>query len=237
MWLPARSGGRLLEVGCGAGVLLERMKDRGWEVRGIEPDGRAAALAARAVGEDAIHTGDLADAPFSVESFDAVVLFHVIEHLLEPRDALDRCRRYLVPGGRLVIATPNIHSLGRRWFGPHWLHWDPPRHIQLYSPRSLGRLVEEAGFRIQQILTPSCSAHAIWSGSTLLRDRGSLPAVDTSVAPPTVKLAGLGFWAWEYLQTRLGRGCGEDLVIIAEPVTQSELESEPRSEGVGVSRP
>jgi SAM-dependent methyltransferase len=135
---------RLLDVGCGTGEFLARMKTAGWEASGIEPD-EASAEVARTKGLDVQHAG-LGEARLENRAFDAVTLNHVIEHLHAPREAIERCRALLRPGGVLWLATPNIASLGHDRFGADWFGLDPPRHLVLFTPHALERLLREAGF-------------------------------------------------------------------------------------------
>jgi SAM-dependent methyltransferase len=71
---------------------------------------------------------------------------HVIEHLHDPAAALAECRRVLRPGGMLWVATPNLDAPGHRRFGPDYVQLDPPRHLVLFTRRSLAALLERAGF-------------------------------------------------------------------------------------------
>jgi len=231
MWLPIplaeprAAARRLLDVGCGAGALLQRMRDRGWHVAGVEADPVAAERARGRLDDAAIHAGRLTDAPFPEDFFDAVTLYHVIEHMADPSLDLARCLSLLRPGGWLVIATPNSQSLGRRHFERHWLHWDPPRHLRIFDAPSLCTALQEVGFRIESVFTPACSALPVWRGSSLIRDRGSIPGVDVSGASWATSLLGIAFWAWEYLRTRTGKLCGEDLVVVARRPTREEARS------------
>lgn len=126
---------RLLDVGCGTGEFLVRMREAGWEVAGIEPDAASAEIA-RSKGLDVQQAG-LGDARLDDGAFAAITLNHVLEHLHDPRAALERCRALLRPGGVVWIATPNIASLGHARFGRDWFGLDPPRHLVLFSPRAL----------------------------------------------------------------------------------------------------
>ena len=113
-------------------------------MHGIEPDADSAA-AARANGIPA-EQGMLDDAPYAPESFDAITLSHVIEHLHDPVASLAACHRLLKPGGMLWAATPNIDSPGRHRFGRDWLGLDPPRHLVIFTRRGLDLAVRRAGF-------------------------------------------------------------------------------------------
>ena len=155
--LPARPGGRLLDVGCGNGHFLAQIAALGWRAEGVDPD-PAGVAAARAAGLR-VRQGTLAD--FDDEhagAFDVVTLSHVIEHLHEPRTELTRIRRLLRPGGLLWIATPNLEGLGHRRYGPAWVHLDPPRHLVLFTRDSLEELLRQTGFAPQP--APAAAPHA-----------------------------------------------------------------------------
>lgn len=81
--------------------------------------------------------------------FDVITAWDVIEHLAEPRQALDACRKLLRPGGWLFLSTPDAGSLAARAMGRHWHYLDPLQHINLFSRKNLARLLEETGFSPQ----------------------------------------------------------------------------------------
>jgi SAM-dependent methyltransferase len=142
--LPApRPGGRLLDVGCGNGEFLQRMRELGWNVAGHDLDPQAVNVV-RALGIEVVG-GPLAPDAFR-EPFDAITLHHVIEHVHDPVEVLAACRALLAPGGTLWIATPNAESMGWRRFGRHWMHLDCPRHLCVFSRRGLDAALERAGF-------------------------------------------------------------------------------------------
>lgn len=148
MYLPAAARGRLLDLGCGDGAFLAAMRERGWEVLGVEPDPEAARLARERYGLEVI-TGTLEVAALPTASVDAITLNHVIEHVPDPVALLEECGRVLQFGGKLVIATPNVESLGHRLLGASWPDLDPPRHLNLFSLRTLQASVEKAGLRTE----------------------------------------------------------------------------------------
>ncbi len=134
--LPWSGEGRLLDVGCGPGVNLKTFQEQGWDVYGIDLSETAVTIARERVG-DRIYYGTLDTAPFDDESFDVVVLNHSLEHMFSPIKTLEGVRRLLRPGGMVVIAVPNAESWEARFFGPAWVHWDPPRHLYHFAKSTL----------------------------------------------------------------------------------------------------
>ena len=143
---PWTGTGRLLDVGCASGGFLWQMTTVGWEVAGVEFDPEAAAKARKITPR--VFVGDPVDAPFAAGSFDVITAFHVVEHLPEPRRALERMLDWLAPGGLLVVEVPNVNALGPRIFGRYWSGFDYPRHLVHFSPRTMRAMVERAGGRV-----------------------------------------------------------------------------------------
>jgi SAM-dependent methyltransferase len=142
--LPApRSGGRLLDIGCGNGTFLVRMRSAGWSVAGIEPDPDARRHAVGA-GLD-VRPGPAVDDAFPGERFDAITLNHVLEHLHHPLAVLAGCAQALVPGGTLWVAVPSGAAAGLARYGVHWYALDPPRHIVHFTPGALRAAFARAG--------------------------------------------------------------------------------------------
>ena len=146
--LPA-SGGRLLDVGCGNGEYLKRMKRRGWEVYGVDFDSTAVESAAKASIE--VIQGALEDVTFPDGHFDAMTMSHLIEHLYDPVGTLRHARRLLKPGGLLWIATPNLDSWVHERFKKDWRGLEPPRHIVIFNRASLTLACRKAGLEIAQM--------------------------------------------------------------------------------------
>jgi ubiquinone/menaquinone biosynthesis C-methylase UbiE len=89
---------------------------------------------------------------FPDASFDAISMFHVLEHLYDPRAVLKESRRILKPTGQLIIAIPNVRSPQRAVFGRFWTYWEAPRHFWHFTPATVTRLLSEAGFHVDRIL-------------------------------------------------------------------------------------
>lgn len=171
MYLDALKPGRLLEVGCGNGDRLVKLKKLGWDVEGQEVDLRAASHAREKHGLR-IFYGDLDALSLPENVYDAVVLNHVIEHVHDPAGLLSECRRVLKPGGMLVAVTPNSESYGHRTFQSHWFGLDPPRHLYLFSERTLERVAARAGFRSHRVWTTASKAETFAKGSMELTWKG-----------------------------------------------------------------
>lgn len=144
-FLRALPEGRLLDVGCGSGDWLMFMRSLGWRVAGVDFDENALKVA-REKGLE-VTCGALEQANFPEGTFDAVTLNHVIEHVPDPVQTLAECRRVLKPGGKLVLFTPNALSLGHRIFKQDWRGLETPRHLHIFSTRSMPALLELAGFK------------------------------------------------------------------------------------------
>jgi 2-polyprenyl-3-methyl-5-hydroxy-6-metoxy-1,4-benzoquinol methylase len=142
--------GRLLDIGCGAGGLLETYRQLGWSAAGIENDPHATA-ACRRRGLS-VHEGTVFDAPYRSE-FDLVLMSHVIEHLADPVAVLRCAAQLLAPGGKLLLITPNARSLGLARYGSCWYGLDAPRHLFLFDPLTVRRLAALAGLNVRRVVT------------------------------------------------------------------------------------
>jgi SAM-dependent methyltransferase len=154
--------GRMLDVGCGSGDLLEHFAKRGWEIDGIEPSASAVAAATRRGVR--VHQGTLRDQPWQPGSFSLITFQHALEHIVDPIEALERARALLAPGGLLVITVPNWSCWQRRLlFRSRWSALDLPRHQQHLSPRALERLATLLGLRVLRVGTTSSAPVAAYS--------------------------------------------------------------------------
>jgi SAM-dependent methyltransferase len=209
-WLPARPNGTLLDVGCGSGEFLRRMRALGWAVRGVESDQAAVDIARRVHGLD-VRTETLAN--LRDASFDAVTMHHVIEHVPDPPGFIRDAGRLLRQGGVLVIVTPNSQSLASGWFGRNWVHWDPPRHLHVFSRRSLRVVVERAGLSCKIVRTTARYARFAWSASSSIRASGG--KADSGRARGFARAQSLAFQLYEHLLVSWRREAGEEIVLIA----------------------
>lgn len=134
----------VLDIGCGNGQYLATVKRLGHRVVGVDPDPQAVAYGSGA-GLDLRH-GDAFSILPSDGPFDVITMSHVIEHVHDPRRVLSHVHDLLVPGGTLWVETPNVAAQGHRDYGSSWRGLEPPRHLVLFTWRSLRRLLREVGF-------------------------------------------------------------------------------------------
>ena len=134
-----RDGSRVLDAGAGRGRVLAELARAGYAPEGIDPAPRGPGVAAESIEE---HDDD---------GLDAVVLWHVLEHLEAPEDSLERVGGWLRPGGLLVVAVPNLASAQARIAGPGWHHLDLPRHRTHLTARGLERMLERHGFELRRL--------------------------------------------------------------------------------------
>lgn len=156
------TGGRILDVGCGAGFFLRALESDRWERFGVETGDKAATIARRFLG-DKIVQGTFSAAQFQRESFDVVSFWSALEHTNEPRENLISAAELLRPGGTLIVQLPNATSYQARAFGGDWFSLDAPRHRYHYSPSALERLLKETGFSVYRTsyFSRAHNAHAL----------------------------------------------------------------------------
>ncbi len=145
-----RSGGRVLDIGCGSGGYLAFLTKLGWTCHGIEPGPKSRAYAQEVLGLT-VHHGPLQSCRFPDSFFDVVTMWHVIEHLPDPLETLQEIRRILKPDGIIMLRTPNVDSLEARLFRGHWYGLDPPRHLFVLAPDTIRAMLERSGFVITRL--------------------------------------------------------------------------------------
>jgi len=163
------SRGRLLQVGCGYGLLLDEARRRGYDVEGVEPSAAAADYARGHLGL-AVREMAIEEAELDADTYDAILLVDVLEHLDDPLATLDRLLGVLAPSGALVVVTPDPSSLTARLAGSHWWCYVPAHHC-LIPRRTLRRLLDARGLTVVEDVA---SVHSFTPGYWLggLGERG-----------------------------------------------------------------
>jgi SAM-dependent methyltransferase len=180
---PPPPDGRLLEIGCGGGLVVRVAEALGWRVWGTEISASCVELLRPAMGER-LFAGALPDAPFAAQSFDAALLIEVIEHLSNPADYLRALQRLLKPGARLLLSTPNAHGASARLIGHRWRAF-ADEHLNAFDARSIETLLEASGFAVERLETSNFDAAPLVAGvrRALRRLRTRAPQAMTASGP------------------------------------------------------
>jgi SAM-dependent methyltransferase len=144
--IPPQS--RILEIGCGRGLLLSALQQMGHACIGLERS-QLAATRAREIPGLQVFTQPIPECGFEDDSFDLIILWHVLEHLHDPAGILRQVYRTLKPGGKLIFEVPNLESLQSLLTGKCWFHLDVEHHLFHFSRRGLESLCTTVGFRPQ----------------------------------------------------------------------------------------
>ncbi|MEW5946645.1 MAG: class I SAM-dependent methyltransferase [bacterium] len=163
--------GDILDVGSAGGFFPAAAARGGWNARAVEIAPTAAEFARKNFGLE-VFEGEITDAPYDDETFDAVTMFDVIEHLTNPYAALRKAFRLLRRGGRIFIVTPSFDSLPRRILGADWGLLAPEHHLYYFTPATLRKLVEIAGFKVEKITLPSFGLADLFLTASTLRRAG-----------------------------------------------------------------
>lgn len=143
-------GKRLLDIGCGTGYFPAFMKQKGYQVAGVETDPKARLFAEKEFAITAYSPEDFLNHKIEGK-FDVITLWHVLEHLDNFDIYLGRMVEYLLPGGSLVIALPNCSALDARYYKECWAGYDVPRHLWHFTPSTLKILAEKQGLKIKMM--------------------------------------------------------------------------------------
>ncbi len=143
----AVTGGSLLEIGSGTGLFARAAVLGGFDVTAIEMDVDCCDYIRDVVGARAICSDRPEDALHDLPEYDAIAMWHVIEHLEDPWAVFEQAARRLAPGGAMILATPNPEALQFRLLGRYWAHVDAPRHLFLIPPDALEAKAATLGLR------------------------------------------------------------------------------------------
>jgi 2-polyprenyl-3-methyl-5-hydroxy-6-metoxy-1,4-benzoquinol methylase len=138
--------GKILDLGAGVGAFLNTMKERGWEITGIEPDEGARQKAKTLFNIELKETDSFHQ--LSESSYDAITLWHVLEHVHQLHDYVERLKALLKANGKIFIAVPNYSSLDSSIYKLYWAAYDVPRHLYHFSPKSIDVLMSQHGLKV-----------------------------------------------------------------------------------------
>jgi 2-polyprenyl-3-methyl-5-hydroxy-6-metoxy-1,4-benzoquinol methylase len=136
---------KVLDIGCGRGRLLEILKQKGCDCYGLER--KAFPVNTQAQGIH-FYKENLRDIRFEDDFFDAVILWHVLEHIENPVAMIHETARIIRPAGIIALAVPNFGSIQARLFRSAWFHLDLPRHTHHFNPQTLRQCLEQNGLKV-----------------------------------------------------------------------------------------
>ena len=144
-----KKSGNLLDIGAGTGAFLNEMKLASWHCTGLEPDETARAKAKELYNLDLLKADNLFLLP--AKKFDAITLWHVLEHVHDLQENVDQLKKLLNDTGKLFIAVPNYTSADAKIYGKYWAAYDVPRHLYHFSPQAMESLLENHGLRLESV--------------------------------------------------------------------------------------
>ena len=137
----------VLDIGCGRGNLLQAFRNKGASVLGLERE----EFPENDRPESIVRAGAITDAEYADETFDIIILWHVLEHMEKPEALLEAITCHLNENGMLVIAVPNYSSLQQTIFSKYWFHLDLPRHLVHLEPQWLIQQLVNQGYSIRSV--------------------------------------------------------------------------------------
>lgn len=144
-FLPVK--GRLLDIGAGTGDFLVTAKNNGWAIAGIEPSDKARNIA---IDKGIDFISGLSEVPDN--AFNAVTMWHVLEHVPDIEQHIKELKRILKPGGVIIVAVPNYKSYDAQHYGYYWAAYDVPRHLWHFSKTAIKKLFAVENMEVVKIL-------------------------------------------------------------------------------------
>ena len=141
--------GVLVDYGCGTGSFLSFVKDQGWSVSGFEPSDIAISNGETNLKDEVKHPRELDNV--KEHSIDVFTMWHVFEHIYNPKDLLNKIKRILNKNGVLILAVPNPDSLDAKIYKENWAAWDVPIHHSHFNKKSMKILLENNGFKLVEV--------------------------------------------------------------------------------------
>ena len=197
-----------LEVGCMHGLLLEELEQQGIEASGVELDPTAVEYCQNR-GLDVVQSSIEDHLDKANSEHDAIIMSHVIEHIVDPYKQLVALSKRMSKDGKLVLITPNSQAKSRKWFGRYWGYWQVPVHINHFNEQSMGKLLKRSGFKV--IGTNAYGGDSLFFLSSLANRLGSKGDTKnlSSAKKTLVSIASKVLKPWYFLGH-------EDMVVVAQ---------------------
>ena len=182
----ADPGSHILDIGCGTGEFLFTIRKE-FEVEGLEPEPNAARWARERLGLNA-HTGDLNVVSLPANTYKIVTMWHVLEHIPDPINALKTIHKLMTADGKLIIALPNISSFDARVYKECWVALDAPRHLWHFTKSQLERIAQTTHFRMVKSGTLPLDTfyNSMWSERICVQIKGKAQYLCTLFRLPAV---------------------------------------------------
>ncbi|NOS91588.1 MAG: class I SAM-dependent methyltransferase [Cyclobacteriaceae bacterium] len=148
--------GELLDVGCGTGEFIYHMKTAGWNVTGVEPTETAREKASQKI-QQKIYT----DLQSINQTFDVITMWHVLEHVHELHETVEKIKSVLKENGTIIIAVPNHESPDAKEYQSHWAAYDVPRHLWHFSKTTMQNLMNTHGMKIKEVIPMKLDAYYV----------------------------------------------------------------------------
>lgn len=158
----------LLDIGCSTGWITSIANDVGFNAKGLEANPNAAAIAREKFGLD-VYEGFVEDLDIE-QRFDAVVMFHVLEHFVDPIATLEKVKSILKENGKLLIVVPNAKSIGTKIFKENY-NWNIKHHITFFSEKSLEMTLQKSGFKKQKAVDLYSTPMLVTSFNKMMKRR------------------------------------------------------------------
>lgn len=151
-----RPPAHVLDYGCGTGAFLNICKNNQLQIAGVEPSAIAREQARRNTGVEIVPTIDFIDG-----HFDAITLWHVLEHVNDINDTLHKLKSHLHKNGTMFIAVPNLQSNDAKEYGADWAAFDVPRHLWHFSQPAMNRLIKNHALKIHRVIPMLLDAYYV----------------------------------------------------------------------------
>jgi len=144
--------GRLLDIGCSYGRYLSGMRELGWDVYGIELNQASVAFAQDKLGLENVRQGFIDNIALPENFFDVIHGSMVLEHFHRPLEVLKNMRNAIKQDGQLILSVPDFSGLEARCFGRSCYTLQVPQHLNHFTPDTIKKMLDEAGFRVEEII-------------------------------------------------------------------------------------